>query len=357
MAASSREGLGQLQVAVGLLAVGEVQLSAALGFGADHGIQPGVLAGSGQLHVQPVHVLAAGQADQGPASGQPLGPVAGGGIGQVHPTVALPASAAIQIRPRQDNLLWVGAVQAEGQGPFLGIKGRDGAAAAVRHPQLGDGVVPTDNPVPDRQLTVLDLQPLAAQAAAGREELLASGVEPVHLDPAGGQHDHLLAGVALGVLVGGPPGLEQGEGGGRLGVGRDHPVMRLVGGHRLLHQPRADEVEGFAFPGLLLPPILREFTGPEAEPQSPEAAAGVDRRQLPVIADQHHLGLGLVGVLQEPGELAAADHAGLIDHQHRAGVQLLMTVVQVEQEPVAGDDVLEPLALQAQGGDPGRGRG
>ena len=62
-------------------------------------------------------------------------------------------------------------------------------------------------------------------------------------------------------------------------------------------------------------------------------------------------------MLEQAGELAAADHAGLIDHQHRAGVQLLLAAVQVAEEPVAGGHVLEPLALQAHGGDAGRGRG
>ena len=76
----------------------------------------------------------------------------------------------------------------------------------------------------------------------------------------------------------------------------------------------------------------------------------------PVIADQHHLGPGLVGVLEQAGELAAADHAGLVDHQQRAGVQLLLAAVEVGEEAVAGGHVLESLALQAQGGDPGRGR-
>jgi hypothetical protein len=67
--------------------------------------------------------------------------------------------------------------------------------------------------------------------------------------------------------------------------------------------------------------------GFEAEPQGAEPAAGVDRRQLPVVADQDHLGLGLVGVLEQAVELAAADHAGLIDHQDGASVQLVAATV------------------------------
>jgi hypothetical protein len=95
----------------------------------------------------------------------------------------------------------------------------------------------------------------------------------------------------------------------------------------------------------VLAAVLGQLAGAKAEPQpeGAEAAAGVDRRQLPVLADQDHLGLRLLGVLEEAGQLAAAQHAGLIDHQHRAGVQPLCTSVQVAQEPVAGGHVLEPL--------------
>jgi hypothetical protein len=76
-----------------------------------------------------------------------------------------------------------------------------------------------------------------------------------------------------------------------------------------------------------------------------EPAAGVDRRQLPVVADQHDLGLGLVGVVEQAAQFAAAEHAGLIDDQHGAGVQLLLSSVEVAQEPVAGGHLLEPLPL------------
>jgi len=133
--------------------------------------------------------------------------------------------------------------------------------------------------------------------------------------------------------------------------------MGPVGGHRLLHQPTPHQVEGLAFPGLLLAAVLHQLRRSQAEAEGAEAAAGVDRRQLPVIPDQDHLGPGLLGVLEQPAQLAAADHAGLIDHQHRPGVQLLPSSVKVAQKSVAGGHVLEPLPLQADGRDPGRGRG
>jgi hypothetical protein len=54
--------------------------------------------------------------------------------------------------------------------------------------------VAADNPVPDRQLAVLDLEPLAAEAAAGGEEFLAGRVEPIDFGPSGSQDHDLLAG-------------------------------------------------------------------------------------------------------------------------------------------------------------------
>jgi hypothetical protein len=61
--------------------------------------------------------------------------------------------------------------------------------------------------------------------------------------------------------------------------------MGLVGGHRLLDQPAPDQVEGFAFPGLLLATILHQLGGAQPEAEGAEAAAGVDRGELPVVAD------------------------------------------------------------------------
>jgi hypothetical protein len=77
-----------------------------------------------------------------------------------------------------------------------------------------------------------------------------------------------------------------------------------------------------------LPAVLGQLAGAKAEAEGAEAAAGVDRRQLPVIADQHDLRLRPLGVLQQAGELAGADHAGLVDHQHRPAVQ--------QRRPVGG---------------------
>jgi hypothetical protein len=121
--------------------------------------------GAGQLHIQPVAVLGAGEPHQRPPPGQALGAVAGGGVGQVDPAVAISPLAAVQVPARQHHLPRVLAVHADGQGAGLGVEASDGAAGAVGHPQLGDGVAAAHHQIPHRQLEVLDLEAVLAEAA------------------------------------------------------------------------------------------------------------------------------------------------------------------------------------------------
>jgi hypothetical protein len=95
--------------------------------------------------------------------------------------------------------------------------------------------------------------------------------------------------------------------------------------------------------------------GAEAEAQGTEAAAGLDGGELAVVADQHHLGAGPLRMAEQGGELAGGDHGGLVDHQHRPVVQLLPSMLEVEQEPVDGAGLAEAFVGQADGGDPGGG--
>jgi hypothetical protein len=150
LVAGPDQGLDELAVAVGGLQLGQVQLDTALGFGPDHRVQGGLVPGAGQLHVQPVAVLAAGQPHQRPPPGEGLGAMPGGGVGQVDAAVALPAAAAVQVPPWERDLPRVLAVQAERQGPLLRVQSGDRAASAVGHPQLADGVLAADHPIPDR---------------------------------------------------------------------------------------------------------------------------------------------------------------------------------------------------------------
>jgi hypothetical protein len=118
--------------------------------------------------------------------------MAGGGIGQIDPPIPLSMAPSLKIRPGQDELAAIVAIQADGQRAGLGVEGGDDPPAAVGHPELADGVAATHHSVPDGQLAVLHLETRLAETATGGQELLAGAVEPVHLGPAGGQHDHLL---------------------------------------------------------------------------------------------------------------------------------------------------------------------
>ena len=166
------------------------------------------------------------------------------------------------------------------------------------------------------------------------------------------------AGVALGVLVGGPPVLQQGQGGGRLGVGGHHPVMGLVGGHRLLDQPASGPGRGLRVP--------RPGAGGGSRSARWRRGGGGGRgsrrrRRSPPAAGHRRPGPPWPGRWSACSSRRASLRLPTMPASSTTStvrrVQLLMAAVEVAQEPVAGGHVLEPLALQAHGGDPGRGGG
>jgi hypothetical protein len=126
----------------------------------------------------------------------------------------------------------------------------------------------------------------------------------------------------------------------------------LVGAQGLVEVAVAQVLDRLLLPGLLLAAVLSQLARPQAQAQPAEAATGLDRGQLPVVAHQDDLGAGSLGVVEEASELAGADHAGLVHHQHRPVVQqppILTTtpatrvafLVQLGQESVDGAGVLE----------------
>ena len=125
------------------------------------------MAGSGQLHIQPVAVLVAGESDQRPPPGQALGAMPGGGIRQIDPAVALTALAAVQIPAGQGHLPRLLPLHPDRQGTSVGVKGGDRPPDAVGHPELTDRVSAADHPVPDCEGAVLDLEAVLAEVAAG----------------------------------------------------------------------------------------------------------------------------------------------------------------------------------------------
>ena len=83
----------------------------------------------------------------------------------------------------------------------------------------------------------------------------------------------------------------------------------------------AELVEGCLFPGVGLASVLGELDGGESGGHSAEESAGVDLGQLSRVTDEHDLDLLLLGVVEESGQLAGADHPGLVHHEHRPGLQ------------------------------------
>src|SRR3990172_3089371 len=74
-----------------------------------------------------------------------------------------------------------------------------------------------------------------------------------------------------------------------------------------------------SFPFLVLSDVLGQLDGGEASRQGGEEAAGVDLGELAMVADQDELPGGSFDQVGDLGELAAADHACLVDYDDGPG--------------------------------------
>ena len=111
-------------------------------------------------------------------------------------------------------------------------------------------------------------------------------VELVDVGATDRQHHHLLRRGARPVAgAGGPPGGGQGAAGVRAGVGPLHPASRVVSVQGLARVAVAQLVEGAAFPGLDLSPVLLQLVGVQGRGQGAERSAGGQFRELVVVAD------------------------------------------------------------------------
>ena len=93
---------------------------------------------------------------------------------------------------------------------------------------------------------------------------------------------------------------------------RDAPML-AIGACPALDVAAAQRGQRVAVPRLALPAHLSQLERIEVLGEGVEGAAGVDLRQLAVVADQHQLRVGLLGGLREQAEVAGPDHAGLVD--------------------------------------------
>ena len=112
----------------------------------------------------------------------------------------------------------------------------------------------------------------------------------------------------------------------------DHSMV-AVGVKRFADAPAAELACGLLLPTLTLTADLANLDMAVPLGQRPKRPAGLDGFQLLGITDQNDLGAAPFSFPQHPFQLARADHAGFVDHQHVLGVETLAS--------------LRPLVLQA----------
>ena len=93
------------------------------------------------------------------------------------------------------------------------------------------------------------------------------------------------------------------------------------------------------------PPHLRQALRPrQISNELGEGAAALgDRCELVLVTDQHDLGAGGGGLLQQPAQVLGADHAGLVDDDHGVGVEDLLAALEAAQQRVQGGPVVAGL--------------
>jgi hypothetical protein len=127
-----------------------------------------------------------------------------------------------------------------------------------------------------------------------------------------------------------PPVVDEGAVAVVAGLERPDAVVLGVGDDRLLQVASPDVIDGTLLPRLHLPPVDGQLGCSEAQAEGAEAATRGDGGELAVVADQHHLGAGTVGVAEQGGEPSGGHHGSLVHHQHRPLVQLLPSMLQVD---------------------------
>ena len=167
---------------------------------------------------------------------------------------------------------------------------------------------------------------------------VGGGVQGGHVGALVGEHDRLVAGP---VRARPPAGQHRGLG-LLAGVHDRDPPVGPPDGHRLGGLAGALEGERVAVELMPLAEVLPQVDGTDPGHHTAQVPAGLDRGQLPVVADQDHLGTGGGGVGEQAVVVAGADHAGLVDDQHRVGPEpAVARVVQLPQQPGDVDAVAD----------------
>ena len=108
------------------------------------------------------------------------------------------------------------------------------------------------------------------------------------------------------------------------------PVVMLVAVERGVDVPCAQLRECAAFPSFGLAAVLGERDGFGSGGEAVEESAGVDRVQLSRVADEHNFRLGVVGGVEEEGELTGAGHRCFINDERRPRVEGQVPFLELE---------------------------
>ena len=175
------------------------------------------------------------------------------------------------------------------------------------------------DPIPGRVAgtsTGLDL--CAAQPSLSCHFLSGQAVQFGHVGPAPGEHRRVLARSDIG-----RPRLDHLFQDGVAPRSGHHPAARGVELDGALHVAGAQFGQGLAFGVVLLADVVLQGVDGSAVAfdERAQRPTDPDRTQLTVVADEHHLGSGQTGLVEEEGDVAVGRHARFVEHHHVAGTE------------------------------------
>ena len=167
---------------------------------------------------------------------------------------------------------------------------------------------------PDRHTCDVEGRPVEVAGGFGSD--VAAHVEFGDVGAAAGEHD----GVVTAHDRRPPVSDEQRFGVGGVVADGDASVVE-VGVERVAGVAVAELAERFDLPLVLLTAVVPQLEHRQPFGQCGEQTAGGDLGELSWVADEDGLRAGALHVVEDAGEVACAGGAGLVDHEHRAGVE------------------------------------
>jgi hypothetical protein len=149
----------------------------------------------------------------------------------------------------------------------------------------------------------------------------ARALRSAHVRTTASDHRH-----TIGVALRAPVGYKALA--GRHGVGRHHDAASLgIAGDRHSWITRSELVEGLALPRRAPAAVLGQLDGQAALDERAECPARLKLGELVRVTDEHELAARVIYAGHEVGQLAGADHGGLVDDDDHA-----------RREPAPGED-------------------